>query len=107
MMVVLSGGKKIKNIMDIKKFRDFNLNESFEDIFNKEYRYIDAVHSSLIDIIANERGISEKSFSLYDDIISEVNSLFESNKYSKFILDCEKNKYRAQYCAEIIYSKEY
>ncbi len=100
----------------IKKFNEYSkLNESFRDdkkgmslndMMNHSPSYKDGVASSLITIITNERGISEKSFSLYDDVIKEVDSFYESNKdvLDDIIENFEINDWRKDYCAEKIYA---
>jgi hypothetical protein len=100
----------------IKKFNEYTTNESFrdnlkdmplEDMMNHKSSYKDKVASSLIDIITNERGISEKSFSEYDNVIAEVDNFYNTNKeeLDDLLETFEINEYRNQYCAEKIYSE--
>lgn len=101
--------------MKIKKFNEYSLNESFRDdmedmslsdMMKHKSSYKDSVASNLTTIITNERGISEKSFKLYDDVIDEVEKFYESNKEElDELLDLfEVNDWRQSYCAEKIYA---
>lgn len=70
--------------------------------------YKTRVKDSVVQIIVNERSISEKSFSLYDEVISEVAEFFKNNEQAnKIILECEKTDKRPEYCAEYIYGNLY
>lgn len=99
----------------LKKFEDYNLNESFRDnksgmalpeMMNHKSSYHDRVANHIIDIITNERGISEKSFRQYDEVIDEVENFYNNNKkelddvISIFI----NNNWRVNFCAEKIYA---
>ena len=64
----------------------------------------DRIHSLIINIIMEEREISEKSFKLYDEVIEEVKNICETNP--EIYDEAEqyyKNNRRLQYLAEKIY----
>jgi hypothetical protein len=102
--------------MSIKKFNEFHsINESFrddkkgmslDDMMNHESSYKDRVACCLTDILTNERGISEKAFSAYDEVMKEVETFYESNKeeLDDLLNLFETNDWRKEYCAEKIYA---
>lgn len=102
--------------MGIKKFKNFNsVNESFRDdksgmslsdMMRHKASYRDGVACSLINIITNERGISEKAYSAYDAVMEEVDKFYDSNKeeLDALISEFEEGGKRKDYCAERIYS---
>jgi len=55
----------------IKKFDNY-INESMDSIFNIKYTYTDKVRSELTEIIMNVNGISEKSFSRVNQLLSKI-----------------------------------
>ncbi len=63
--------------------------------------YSDEVLSALINILADERKISEKAFDLYDSIMAEAKSVIESN--DSLIKEFEIGSTRPQLCAEVLY----
>jgi len=68
--------------------------------------YKTKVKDSLVNIITNERGISEKSFSDYDSVIKEVGDYFKANDEAVRLIDEFKNKnLRPEYAAEALFSK--
>ncbi len=101
----------------IKKFNEFNsLNESFRDdktgmslsdMMKHKSSYKDGVASSLMNIITRERGISEKSFSAWDEASAELDSFYETNKdvLDDLMENFEVNNWRKDYCAEKIYAE--
>lgn len=82
-----------------------NIN-SIEDVFNIPYTYVDRCFDLLLDIICEEKGISEKSFNDIDKTKSYLESFFDNNK--EILLEIDKfsnsNK-RSKYCAEFLYDK--
>ena len=95
--------KTPEGIESLKLFNSYQLNESIEDVFNKEYSYLERIESELLDIIMNEEGISEKSFKLIDDTIDRIKSKREQCKM--FVDDCESKNMRIATCANDIYDK--
>ncbi|MEK6829536.1 MAG: hypothetical protein AABY15_05410 [Nanoarchaeota archaeon] len=66
------------------------------------------VKDCLVHIITDENGISEKSFSQYDEVIKEVADFFNSNeKMVNLISDFESKSSRPEYAAEKIYDEFY
>jgi len=64
------------------------------------------VKDSLVNIIVNEQGISEKSFDAYDNVIAKVKDFFtHNNDTNVFISKYENKNVRPQLVAEIIYNK--
>lgn len=100
--------------MIIKKFEEYNLNENmgYKTIFGKEISHEDDLHKSIrddiIQIIVDVRGISEKAFKAYDEVIDEVKELCNNNPeiYEKAQKYYEKGK-RLRLLAEECYDKYY
>jgi hypothetical protein len=89
--------------MIVKKFEIF-INENLASIFNRTWTYIDAVSSSLIDIIMRENGVSEKDFTRVDVIMKNVKTLLTTNDEAKEIIgEFESENKRVEFCAEYIY----
>lgn len=87
----------------IQKFDNF-ISESLSSIFNKEYTYKDKVASSLVNILMDVNGISEKSFSQVDNLIANVKDVLSNNqKAIEIILAYESDDKRPDFCAEMIY----
>lgn len=102
--------------MKVIKYKDYSLNEGFRDVFkkgdikdlfNRKNSYKDGVASCLTDIITKERGISEKSFNMYDDVMKEVENFYNSNEevIKKLVDSFEQKKCRKEFCAETIYNE--
>lgn len=91
--------------MIIKKFNDmiFENKHPLEDLFNREYKYIDSVKSNLIDIITREHGISEKYFKGVDFVMELVDEILLSDIIKEDINEFEQDEKRSNYCAEMIY----
>lgn len=93
----------------MKNFNDF-LNEDmgYTDFFGKKVTHEEALQKNIRDlivhIITEERGISEKSFKLYDEVIEEVKDLCEKHPeiYQEAELFYREGK-RLNYLAEKIY----
>jgi len=66
--------------------------------------YTDNVFDSLLDIICQVNGISEKSFKLFDETKDYVEKFFDNNSEILIDIDRRSNK-RYQYTAEYIYDK--
>jgi hypothetical protein len=98
----------------IKRFEEYNLNENlgYKTIFGKEVSHEEALQKTIRDLIINiivdERNISEKSFKEYDKVISEVKQLCIDNPeiYEKAQEYYEKDK-RLKLLAEECYDKYY
>lgn len=103
----------------IKKFGEYQkINESFRDnikgmnlndMMQHKPSYKDKVACDLINIVTNERRISEKSFSEWDAVTKEIEDYYESNKefLDDIIDDYESNEWRTSYCAEKIYAENF
>lgn len=77
------------------------------DIFNQKHTYGDKVKDSLVNIIMNEEGISEKSFGLVDEAINKAKFLIKSEEIQNLIKESEVDDKRAEYCAESIFYEHY
>lgn len=67
--------------------------------------YKTRVKDSLVDIITNDRGISEKSFSEYDNVIKEVGMLKYDGEVGTWMEMYERKGSRPEYVAEKIYDE--
>lgn len=98
----------------MKYIKKFNLNENmgYTTIFGDEVTHDKAlekrINDNIVSIIVEERGISEKSFQKYDEVIEEVKQLCDQNPeiYEKAQNYYENNK-RLQLLAEEIYDEFY
>ena len=96
----------------IKRFDEYMINEStdlsYKSFFGKEISHKKAleerIKSSIVDIMMNEKGVSEKSFKQVDDIISDVNNIINDDLLNECELLFNDNK-RINFIAEIIYDK--
>jgi len=68
-----------------------------------EDNYYRSVWGCLVDIFATERGISEKSFFEYDELMSEVDYILRNSTVMMDVDKCEQDGLRASFCSEIIY----
>lgn len=89
-----------KNRLEKRKSNMVRLNEN---LF-VEYSYKDRVSSDLKRVIMDIRGISEKSFSLLDELDIEIDD-FCTEDIENIINDFEIKKYRSKFCAEFLYNK--
>lgn len=100
--------------MIIKKFEQYNINENmgYKTIFGKEVSHDESlqklIRDNIIQIIMDERGISEKAFKSYDEVIDEVKKLCDNNSeiYEKAEEYYQKGK-RLKLLAEECYDKYY
>lgn len=100
--------------MIIKKFEQYNINENmgYKTIFGKEVSHDESlqklIRDNIIQIIMDERGISEKAFKSYDEVIDEVKKLCDNNSeiYEKAEKYYQKGK-RLKLLAEECYDKYY
>lgn len=90
--------------MKIKKFNEYQLNESIFDIFKKDDTYSNQVKSSLHHIIESVDGISEKYFKGQDKIIEFTKNFITDDNIKSIILEFENKNERSEYCAEYLYS---
>ena len=96
----------------IKKFEEYNLNENmgYKTIFGNEVSHKEALEKSIrddiIQIIMDERGISEKAFKSLDEVFDEVKQLCKDNYeiYEKAEEYYQKGK-RLKLLAEECYDK--
>lgn len=89
-----------------------SLNESlgYKTIFGNNVSHEEALQKNIRDLVSNiimeERGISEKSFSSIDNVMEEVRNFFDDNPelYEKTQQFYEQKR-RIKYLAEEIYQK--
>jgi len=87
-----------------------NENMGYRDFLGREISHNEALQKRIRDLIVGvvveERGISEKSFSLYDSVINEVKEICDKHPdiYTEAEKYYEKNK-RLNLLAEEVYQK--
>jgi len=95
-----------------ESYEEFVLNENtnleYKDFFGKKVSHTEAfkerINSAIIDIIMNERKVSEKSFKEYDNIINEVKQKCkECYDIYKVANDLYNSGKRIPYIAEQLY----
>jgi hypothetical protein len=97
----------------IKQFNEYYvLNEDlgYTDFFQKKISHKQALETSIRDlitmIITTEKGISEKSFQKYDQIIEKVKNICENNlEIYDIAQEFYENNKRLEFAAESIYDK--
>lgn len=78
--------------------------KNIEDIFNREYTYVDSVFDKIVGIMCNVHGISEKDFKSYTNIKKYVEDYFDNNQEILLEIDrFNQSKKRAEYCAEFLF----
>ena len=82
---------------------------SYQEFFSKkrvshEDALKERIRSLLTNIIREEKGISEKSFKLYDEVINRVKSDFSDKMFAEANILYNQNK-RLDYIAELLYDK--
>jgi hypothetical protein len=87
------------NEIDLSALASFFAPKSKEETIN------DSIHSSLFNILENERGISEKDFSTVDKTLIEVKAII--NKHKGIMLSGVEKQQRPAYIAEQIYDAEF
>lgn len=99
----------------MKKFSQINENNNIRDLsytsfFGKKINHLDSlkerVIDSIIEIIREERGVSEKSFKEYDDIINLVKNRFDNDMLERSSVLYKKGK-RISYISEILYDESF
>lgn len=98
----------------MKKFSQINENNvrdlSYTSFFGKKINHLDSlkerVINSIIEIIREERGISEKSFKEYDEIINFVKDIFNNDMLERSSLLYKQGK-RISYISEILYDESF
>jgi hypothetical protein len=68
-----------------------------------ENNYHRQVLGALTGILAETRGVSEKSFSAYESIMQEAEAEVRSSRNQEQIGKCQANGKRPNYCAELLY----
>lgn len=105
----------------LKKFEDFKLNEESQFPFHlfdctppkiDEEWFEKRIKSDLIDIIMQEKGISEKSFSQVQEVMNEMGSFMQQghpfrNKLNELINVQGSRECRSRYWAERAYEEIY
>ena len=93
----------------IDKYGDkLKTDKSWGDLKFPVSEYKTRVKDFLVHIIMEDRGVSEKSFKAFDEIISEVKDFFINNDaMTKLIKEYEAKKARPEYVAEKIYNEHY
>ena len=78
--------------------------KNIEDIFNREYTYVDSVFDKIVGIMCDVHGISEKDFKSYTNIKKYVEEYFDNNQGILLEIDrFNQSKNRAEYCAEFLF----
>ena len=78
--------------------------KNIEDIFNREYTYIDSVFDKIVGIMCDVHGIGEKDFKSYTNIKKYVEEYFDNNQEILLEIDrFNQSKKRAEYCAEFLF----
>lgn len=98
----------------MKKFSQINENNvrdlSYTSFFGKKINHLDSlkerVINSIVEIIREERGISEKSFKEYDEIINFVKDIFDNDMLERSSLLYKQGK-RISYISEILYDESF
>jgi hypothetical protein len=93
----------MKHLSLFESFRDKF--ESLSDAMNTKRSYKDAVASYLSSIMMETRGISEKSFSKVDEVLEEVENLYNEDAVKAKVKEFESKGLRPQFCAETIFSE--
>jgi hypothetical protein len=76
---------------------------TYEQLGIKPPTYSDKVRVSLVDIISRMNGISEKSYTKYDEVSKEIKELISDKEIHDMIQRFESLDCRTEYCAEVIY----
>lgn len=88
--------------MKVEKFNE-NLGPDFEFLF-KEKTYKEKVCDSIVNIAQQEKGISEKSFKLLDELIANVKTIYNDiENIDDILTEFETNECRVDFAAEFIY----
>ena len=99
----------------MKKFSQINENNNIRDLsytsfFGKKINHLDSlkerVIDSIIEIIREERGVSEKSFKECDEIINFVKDRFDNDMLERSSVLYKKGK-RISYISEILYDESF
>ena len=82
---------------------------SYTTFFNKEKvshakALRERIISSIIQIITEEKGISEKSFTIYDEVMADVNNRFNDDMFN-ISNDMYNDDKRIKYISEYLYDK--
>lgn len=87
---------------DIDRNHDKDTKASFNPFLGlPEPTYGDKVANALVDILSEERGISEKAFSLVNELINEAKRTVSERL--ELVEECEREGARPELCAEILY----
>jgi len=68
-----------------------------------ENNYYHRVWSALTNIITSNRGISEKAFSAYEEVMAEVDAMLRTPEVMEVVDRFEEGGYRPEFCAESLY----
>jgi predicted metalloendopeptidase len=85
-----------------KKEEPITINEGMSDIF-KTPTYKEKVFSSLLNLMMDDQGISEKDFDSTDRLMNKLREFFKDEKVTNVINEFEEEGRRDNYCAEFIY----
>ena len=88
-----------------ESFFDKKVVNNIADIFKDTSTYKGKVAFAVEDILMNEKGISEKSFSQLAQLKISIEETFEENKVliEPLVEKCLSKGYRVDYTAEILY----
>lgn len=92
------------------KAKFINENMGYTDFFGKKVSHEDSLKKRIRDlithIVVSDRGISEKSFSEYDNVIKEVEDLCNSNpEIYEWVQDYYDSGSRLELLSEEVYDK--
>lgn len=83
------------------------LDQKVDSPFGKvpEENYYRAVWAKLVDIVADNKNVSEKSFSEREKIHTCVDKLLREPEIMSEIDTCKNSKKRPEYCSEMLFDK--
>jgi hypothetical protein len=94
--------------MIVQKLNEYYKKEEDIHIVSEGFKmkpptYKEKVFSSLLHLMMDEQGISEKSFKETDNLIEKLKEFFKDEKVDNVINEFEEEGRRNTYCAEFIY----
>ncbi len=92
--------------MKVQKINEYNKTEEpymiNEGLFTPP-TYKEKVYSSLLHLMMDDQGISEKDFKSVDNLMDKVKEFFKDEKVINVINQFEEEERRDTFCAEFIY----
>jgi hypothetical protein len=96
--------KKFSKI--IKESKDLSYNTIFGKSVSHDQELKNRIISYIVDILMEENGVSEKSYSKVDEIVTNVKNVFTEELFIETQSLYNQNK-RLKFIAEILYDKYY